>query len=69
MALDYYEARVSIARIYALLGDDQAALALLDITQHSPYHPCGNELRHDPAYVSLRENPRFQQLAADSDWK
>ena len=68
-ALEYWEARRATARTYAALGDTEQALQLLALVQHGPSHPCGNELRRDPMYASLLDDPRFKQIAADSDWK
>jgi len=68
-AIEYYGARFETAMTYAALGDTEAALELLNITQRGPLHECGNALRRDPAFASLRGDPRFEELAALSDWK
>jgi TolB-like protein len=68
-ALEYWEARQLTARTYAALGDREEALELLALVQNGPSHDCGNQLRRDPMYATLRGDPRFEQIAAGSDWK
>ena len=68
-ALEYWEARHQMAKVYATLGDTEQALELLTLYQHGPRHECGNQLRFEPMYASLRDDPRFEVLAAESDWK
>ncbi|MGH6630467.1 MAG: hypothetical protein ACREB3_12110, partial [Burkholderiales bacterium] len=68
-AIEYYEARLATAKTYAVLGDSEAALELLSLVQHGPWRECGNALRRDPAFASLLGDPRFEELAAMSDWK
>jgi len=68
-ALEYWEARRQMAKVYATLGDTGQALELLTLYQHGPWHECGNQLRFEPMYASLRDDPGFAALAAESDWK
>jgi tetratricopeptide (TPR) repeat protein len=68
-AMEYWDTRRILSRTYAMLGDKKESLDLLELVQHGPRHDCGNELRHDPAFAAFRDDPRFQQIAADSDWK
>ena len=68
-ALDYWTARKELARVCAMLGDTDEALTLLKLVQHGPRPDCGNELRLEPMFVSLRGDAWFEGLAAKSDWK
>ncbi len=56
---------VSLARIETMIGDHEGAIALL---QHSLSVPAGvtvNELRLDPTWDRLRDNPHFQKLVGE----
>ena len=68
-AMEYWDTRHILSRTYAMLGDKEESLDLLDLVQHGPRHECGNQLRRDPAFAAYLDDPRFQQIAADSDWK
>ena len=68
-AMEYWDTRHILSRTYAMLGDKEESLDLLELVQHGPRHECGNQLRRDPAFAAYRDDPRFQQIAADSDWK
>lgn len=53
---------VAMARIYAITGDGEKAI---DLLQHSVQTPAGltvNEIRMDPTWDVLRESPRFKAL-------
>lgn len=53
---------ISMARIYAITGEKQQAI---DLIEHSLRTPAGtnvNELRLDPTWDVLRKEPRFQAL-------
>jgi hypothetical protein len=53
---------VAMARIYAITGDGEKAI---DLLQHSLQTPAGltvHEIRMDPTWDVLRENPRFKAL-------
>jgi TolB-like protein/Flp pilus assembly protein TadD len=61
-ALDGPVLVVSMARIYAITGDAEKAI---DLLQHSLQTPAGmtvHEIRMDPTWDVLREDPRFQKL-------
>jgi serine/threonine-protein kinase len=68
-AVEYWIARAILTRTYAFLGDTEESLDLLALVQSGPERDCGNVLRHDPAFAHLRDEPRFQQITAASDWK
>jgi eukaryotic-like serine/threonine-protein kinase len=53
-----------VAWIYATIGAKDAAIALLDSLLHVPSIISPGMLRLDPAWTPLRDNPRFQHLAA-----
>jgi serine/threonine protein kinase len=57
----------NMARIYALLGDADHAIPivkrLLEIPYVDPITPAG--LRLDPGWDQIRDDPRFQELAAE----
>jgi hypothetical protein len=53
---------VAMARIYAITGQGEKAI---DLLQHSLQTPAGltaHEIRMDPTWDLLRENPRFKAL-------
>jgi TolB-like protein/Tfp pilus assembly protein PilF len=50
------------AQIYALAGDHEKALGVLETMMANPLHYV-NWIRLDPAFASLREYPRFQNLS------
>jgi TolB-like protein/Flp pilus assembly protein TadD len=56
--------RELLARIYALLGEPDAALDLLEQLLAIPSDYSPGWLRIDPNFDSLRGNPRFQKLVA-----
>jgi adenylate cyclase len=51
-----------VARSYVLLGESEKALDLLEPLLQMPYFLTPGWLRIDPAWDSLRSNPRFKKL-------
>jgi len=54
---------MDLARIYALLGDREAALDRLEHLLSIPGDLTPAMLRFDPAWASLRGDARFERLA------
>ncbi len=52
-----------LAWIYTLVGDREAALDQIEILLSRPSHISVPFLQLDPRWASLREHPRFQELA------
>ena len=50
------------ALIYSLLGDQDAAVSIIEAGMGKPGSLSRNFLRLHPRYASLRANPRFQRL-------
>ncbi|HEX8678688.1 MAG TPA: tetratricopeptide repeat protein [Chthoniobacterales bacterium] len=61
--------KISLARIHAMLGHEEEAVSLLERSLKTPGGITGNELRFDPTWDPLRENPRFQKLVAEGAGK
>ena len=57
----YYRA-VDLARIYAMVGERDAAVAQLEHLLSIPGHLTAAWLRLDPTWDPLRDHPRFQRL-------
>jgi serine/threonine-protein kinase len=55
---------VSRARVHMMGGDLDNALALLDRSLQTPAGITIHELRLDPIWDPLRNDPRFQQMLA-----
>jgi TolB-like protein/Flp pilus assembly protein TadD len=57
----------TMARIYALLGDADHAIAMLKRLLQTPYSSpiTPAQLRIDPAWDQIRNDPRFQELVAE----
>ncbi len=55
-----------MARIYAMVGERDAAIEQLEYLMSIPFDLAGPGLRLDPAWDSLRDHPRFQKLAGAS---
>ena len=53
-----------LARIYMLVGEPEKALDKLEPLLKIPYFLSPGWLRIDPNFDPLRDNPRFQKLAA-----
>jgi tetratricopeptide (TPR) repeat protein len=53
---------ISMARIHTLLGRTDEALSLLEHSLSTPAGVTVSELRFDPTWDALRDNPRFQKL-------
>jgi serine/threonine-protein kinase len=53
-----------LARIYVLADERDKAIALLEQLLARPYYVSPGWLRVDPTFVSLKDNPRFEKLAA-----
>ena len=51
-----------MARIYAMVGEDEAAIGQLEQLMSIPFDLAAPGLRLDPAWDSLRDHPRFQKL-------
>lgn len=56
---------LSKARIYLMCGDHETALALLEHSVQTPAGITMSELRVDPIWDALRQEPRFQKLTAE----
>jgi serine/threonine protein kinase/TolB-like protein/Flp pilus assembly protein TadD len=54
-----------LARIYTMVGEQSAALDLLEDLLSRPSDLSGPWLRIDPTWTPLRDNPRFQKLIAE----
>ena len=52
-----------LARSYILIGEPEQALGQIEVLLKIPYYLSPGWLRIDPAFDSLRKNPRFQKLA------
>ena len=53
---------ISLARIHTFVGEHAEALALLERSAETPAGITRAELRLDPTWDVLRQNPRFQKL-------
>jgi non-specific serine/threonine protein kinase len=65
-AMDGVNLLISLARVYVMVGEYDAALDKLEylISLHAPKSITAPILRLDPIYDPLRSNPRFQKLLA-----
>ena len=63
-ALDGPLIATNLAAIYAQLGRDDEAVALLEMLVRQIGGPTPGTLRIEPQWDALRDNPRFQQLLA-----
>jgi hypothetical protein len=51
-----------MARIYAIIGEAEKAIDLLEHSLQTPAGLTVHEIRLDPTWDVLREHPRFQTL-------
>ncbi len=64
---DYFWAlarQLELAQVYALLGENSAALDLLEQLTNEPFGITYGGLLHDSFWTSLRGDPRFQAILA-----
>jgi TolB-like protein/Flp pilus assembly protein TadD len=54
----------NLARIYALTGEKDLALEQLNVVSKLPSGPSYGQLRLDPEWDSLRDDPRFEKIVA-----
>jgi serine/threonine-protein kinase len=54
----------NLARIYTLTGEKDLALKQLDVLSTLPSGPTYGELRLDPEWDALRDDPRFEKIVA-----
>ena len=54
----------ALARIQTFVGEHDAALSLLERSLVTPAGVTVNDLRFDPTWDALRQNPRFQKLVS-----
>jgi serine/threonine-protein kinase len=54
--------KISLARIHTFVGNHDEAIALLERSLATPGGATVNELRFDPTWDALRQNPGFQKL-------
>jgi tetratricopeptide (TPR) repeat protein len=60
--------KISLARIHTIVGEHEEAISLLEKSLETIGGATVNELRFDPTWDALRQNPRFQKLvASESD--
>ena len=60
------EIRQEVANAYAWTGDRVLALDLLEEIVHLPGGPTAGDLKLNPSWDDLREDPRFEQLIAEA---
>ncbi len=63
-ALDGPIFKISLARIQTMVGNRETALSLLEESATRPGGITKSELRFDPTWDPLRQEPRFQKLLA-----
>ena len=56
--------RSDVARGLALAGETDRALDMIELYLHEPGGPGPRKTALDPAFRSLRDNPRFQELTS-----
>jgi serine/threonine protein kinase/Flp pilus assembly protein TadD len=56
----------SLAKTYAILGDTEQALTLLERVSQLPCGPLTGELLLDPAWDNVRNDPRFAKIVSDA---
>jgi hypothetical protein len=56
--------RHQLARVYALVGEPEKAIDLLESLLKMPYYLSPGWLRIDPEFAMLKGNPRFERLIA-----
>ena len=61
-ALDGPEITEGVARVFAILGDNDRAIEILDGLLNRPSYVTVHSLRVDPIWDPLRNDPRFQAL-------
>ncbi len=66
-AFDGSKAMGELAYIYAVCGEEEEALDLLEKCLSIPSNIGVSELKLDPGYNSMRDNPRFQKLIQKYD--
>ena len=61
-AVDGPEITEGVARVFAILGDNDRAIEILDGLLNRPSYVTVHSLRVDPIWDPLRNDPRFQAL-------
>ena len=61
--------KISLARIHTIVGQPEEAISLLENSLKTPGGVTVSELRFDPTWDALRENPRFQKLLSETGGK
>ena len=54
--------KIALARVHTFVGNHDAAIALLERSLMTIGGATLNELRFDPTWDALRQNPKFQKL-------
>ena len=65
-ALDGVRMTLGLAQIYAMVGERDMAISLLEHCVTLPAGVTLNVLKLDPAWDSLRDHPRFQKMIAQN---
>jgi serine/threonine-protein kinase len=65
-ALEGAENRLWLAVTYAWTGEQQLAIEQLSSVATLPNGPTYGELKLDPLWDDLREDPRFEQILAEA---
>ncbi len=61
-ALSAPESHIWLAYIYSMAGEKEKAIDEIELILSIPYYLTSWELKFNPFYDSLRDNPRFQEL-------
>jgi len=67
-ALDGVRMTLGLAQIYAMVGERDMAISLLEHCVASPAGVTANALKLDPAWDSLRNHSRFQKMMAQNSF-